>query len=91
MKPGVGRRTGANSLPTKPCEDVGFAAYERSMGHYIGLSAGQLRDGLDAFYADYRNRQIIVKGAIQYVAASIAGVPAADLEQAAERMRRAAR
>jgi len=41
---------------------------------------GQLVDGMDAFYKDYRNRQLEVGWAIQYARDSIKGKPAQELD-----------
>lgn len=52
-----------------------------------GTTVGQIKDGLDAFYADYRNRGIPVDGAMATVSMSINGVPAALVEKNTERLR----
>jgi hypothetical protein len=47
---------------------------------YHGISMGQFVDGMNAFYADYRNKQLEVAWAIQYVRDAIKGKPAQELE-----------
>ncbi|MGD1064592.1 MAG: hypothetical protein ABR860_15140 [Terracidiphilus sp.] len=47
---------------------------------YDGISMGQFVDGVDAFYKDYRNKQLEVGLAIQYARDSIKGKPAQDLD-----------
>jgi hypothetical protein len=47
---------------------------------YDGISMGQFVDGMDAFYRDYRNKQLEVGLAIQYVRDEIKGKPAQELE-----------
>lgn len=47
---------------------------------YDGVSMGQFVDGIDAFYKDYRNKQLEVGWAIQYVRDEIKGKPAQELD-----------
>jgi len=47
---------------------------------YDGIKMGQFVDGMDAFYKDYRNKQLEVGWAIQYARDSIKGKPAQELE-----------
>jgi hypothetical protein len=47
---------------------------------YDGIAMGQLVDGIDAFYRDYRNKQLEVGWAIQYARDSIKGKPAQELD-----------
>jgi hypothetical protein len=42
---------------------------------YDGITMGQFVDGMDAFYRDYRNKQLEVGWAIQYARDSIKGKP----------------
>lgn len=46
---------------------------------YDGIKMRQLVDGMDAFYKDYRNKQLEVGWAIQYARDSIKGKPAQEL------------
>ena len=47
---------------------------------YDVIPMGQLVDGMDAFYKDYRNKQLGVGWAIQYARDSIKGKPAQELD-----------
>lgn len=47
---------------------------------YDGIRMGQFVDGMDAFYKDYRNKQLEVGWAIQYARDSIKGKPAQELD-----------
>jgi hypothetical protein len=47
---------------------------------YDGITMGQFVEGIDAFYKDYRNRQLEVGYAIQYARDSIKGKPTQDLD-----------
>lgn len=47
---------------------------------YDGITMGQFVAGIDAFYSDYRNKQLNVSSAIQYARDSVKGKPAQDLD-----------
>jgi len=47
---------------------------------YDGIAMGQFAVGMDAFYRDYRNKQLEVGWAIEYVRDSIKGKPAQELD-----------
>jgi hypothetical protein len=47
---------------------------------YDGIAMGQFLDGMDVFYRDYRNKQLDVAWAIQYVRDEIKGKSAQELE-----------
>lgn len=47
---------------------------------YDGITMGQFVDGIDAFYKDYRNKQLEMDSAIQYARDSIKGKPAQELD-----------
>lgn len=47
---------------------------------YDGIAMGQFVDGIDTFYSGYRNRQLDVTFAIEYVRDTIKGKSAQDLE-----------
>lgn len=55
---------------------------------YGGIKMGQFVDGMDAFYKDYRNKQLEVSWAIQYARDSIKGKPAQELEAEVTQWRR---
>lgn len=54
------------------------------------ISYGQFAEGLDAFYGDFRNKRILFDYAVVYVRDQVRGVPAKELEERVERMRKAA-
>ncbi len=47
---------------------------------YDGITMGQFVAGVDAFYGDYRNKQLDVGYAIEYARDSIKGKPTQDLD-----------
>jgi hypothetical protein len=47
---------------------------------YDGIMMGQFVDGIDAFYKDFRNRQVEADSAIQYVRDQIRGKPTQEME-----------
>ncbi len=53
-----------------------------------GLNSSQIRDGLDVFYADFRNRQISLPNAMQIVIYQINAESLAVIEHLLEAMRR---
>lgn len=55
--------------------------FTKYFNDYIaGKSNTQFRDGLDNFYADYRNRSIAIKDAIWLVANEMSGMPRDSLD-----------
>jgi hypothetical protein len=64
--------------------------FQEEYKDFVGIGAQQFVDGLDAFFSDYKNRQIQVVSALRHVAMSIRGVPQAQLNDYAEQLRRAA-
>jgi hypothetical protein len=71
------------------CYTAGSETMERNfMGQFRGMALDQLTDGLDVFYSDYRNRQIDIVFATTYVAQSIKGKPAAELDKQIETLRK---
>lgn len=66
-----------------------FDAYEKAEAKYLGkLTSGEIAQGLDAFYADYKNRRIWIHDATFVVLMGISGVPQAQIEKRVEAMRR---
>lgn len=53
-----------------------------------GLNSNQVRDGLDAFYADFRNRQILLPDAMQIVIYQINAEPSVLVETLLDSMRK---
>ena len=56
--------------------------------YLLNVTAGQVRDGLNNFYEDYRNRKIMVSDAIWLVLQSIGGTPKEEMEKMIEEWRR---
>jgi hypothetical protein len=57
---------------------------------YDGISMGQFVDGMNAFYKDYRNKQLGVVWAIQYARDAIKGEPSQELDAEVASWRRCA-
>jgi len=55
---------------------------------YDGITMGQFVDGIDAFYKDFRNRQVEADSAIEYVRDQVRGKPAQELESELNMWRR---
>lgn len=55
---------------------------------YDGIAMGQLVDGVDAFYKDYRNKQLEIGWAIQYARDSIKGKAEEELDAEVDLWRR---
>jgi hypothetical protein len=65
------------------------SSYTNMSQRYLStVVAGQIRDGLNEFYADYRNRSILAIGAIWLVLQGIAGIPKDPLDQSIESWRK---
>jgi hypothetical protein len=60
---------------------------EYSQKYFGNVTAGQLSDGLDSFYADYKNRRILVSNAVWLVANGIVGTPEEKLNKMIESWR----
>ena len=56
--------------------------------YFKNVTAGQLSDGMTAFYADYRNRSLTIPDAVWLVLQGISGVPADELEKKTENFRK---
>ena len=57
---------------------------------FSNVTNGQLVDGVDTFYKDYRNRSIRVPNALWRVVMQIAGTPQDQLDQMIEDFRKTA-
>jgi hypothetical protein len=57
---------------------------------YDGITMGQFVDGIDAFYRDFRNKQLEIGWAIEYVRDEIKGKPASELDTEINLWRRCA-
>jgi hypothetical protein len=56
---------------------------------FYRITYGQLGDGMDAFYGDFRNKRILFDYAMIYVRDQIRGISAAELDIRIENMRKA--
>ncbi len=66
---------------------AGNLAFSSIRHDYGSVTAGQLTDGLDKIYSDYRNVRIRVQQAIIVVVRSIDGTPDEDVQKVLERKR----
>lgn len=72
----------------KYCTARAVDSYSEYSQKYFGnVTAGQLSDGLDSFYADYKNRRILVSNAVWLVVNGIAGMPEEELKKMVESWR----
>lgn len=55
------------------------------------IRSGELQEGLDVFYADFRNKAVFVNDAVLYVRDELKGKSAAELEKELENFRASAR
>jgi hypothetical protein len=66
-----------------------FDSYEEYVDKYLkNVTSGQMVDGLDTFYSDFRNRSILVHNAVWLVANQVAGVPQDRIDSMIESWRR---
>jgi hypothetical protein len=80
------------SVAESPPLEEARARYMSYRAKYVaGIAPAQVVDGLDDFYADYRNRSMSVPSAIWLVLNSIAGTPDDQLQTMIEGFRRFAR
>ena len=64
-------------------------SYDSYMRKYLSnVTNGQLVDGLDKFYSDFRNRRIKVNDAVWLVLNQVAGEPEAEMEKMIENWRK---
>jgi hypothetical protein len=76
----------------KPCLTkvaISFSEYEDK--YLSNVKVGQLADGLNDFYSDYKNRRIEVVDAVWLVLNGIAGTPKEELDKMIEAYRRNAK
>ncbi len=64
------------------CAKQATVTYQEFSQKYVEhVTAGQLADGLENFYSDYRNRRIELPGAVWLVLNGIAGTPKDELNR----------
>jgi len=74
---------------SEPCLKKVLISTLRFEKQYLqNVKVGQLTDGLDDFYADYKNRSISVDNAVWLVLNGIAGTPKDKLDKMIEAARR---
>ena len=79
----------ASNKALDPCLDKVAESYSEYNEKYLkNVTNGQLVDGLDNFYSDYRNRRITLKNAVWLVVNGIAGTPQDQLNKMIENWRR---
>jgi len=71
------------------CTAQAVESYQEYSNRYFdNVTAGQLSDGLDSFYKDYKNRRIVVFAAVWLVVNGIVGMPENELNKLIESWRR---
>jgi hypothetical protein len=80
------------NIKTDQCMSKMADSYnEYHLRYFKSVTTGQLVDGLDSFYADYRNRRILIVNAVYLVVNAVAGTPQEVMDAATEDLRRKAR
>jgi hypothetical protein len=75
----------------KTCATKAVESYGALSDAYVKhLTVGQVSDGLNQFYSDYRNRTILIHDAVWLVLNGIAGTPEQEMKEMIESYRRAA-
>lgn len=82
----------SQKYPNVPAKDLfeRLCIKNNEMYDYDGITTGQFVDGIDAFYKDFRNRQVETASAIEYVRDQVRGKPAEELESKLSLWRRCA-
>ena len=77
------------TVEQQACSAQAVDSYSEYSRKYFGnVTAGQLSAGLESFYADYRNRRILVSAAVWLVANGIVGMPDDKLNKLIEAWRK---
>jgi hypothetical protein len=71
-------------------DDVAASSVDFRRKYLNHVTNDQISDGLDTFYADYRNRRIMVNNAILPVLMGIAGTPEEQVNKLIENLRKQA-
>jgi len=81
-----------NKKELEDCIYKVITSYDNFCDKYFkNVTNGQIVDGLDSFYADFRNRSIVVHSAVWVVVNSIAGTPKKTIDALIENLRRNAK
>lgn len=79
----------ADDSAHKACISNVSESYGEFMTRYLdNVTVGQIVDGLEAFYSDYRNRRIETHFAVWYVVRAVAGTPENELKTLLENLRK---
>lgn len=71
-----------NSQEFNNCINLTYPSFQEFQTKYFSkVTNGQMADGLDRFYADFKNRSILVQDALWIVAREIAGIPKGQLNE----------
>jgi hypothetical protein len=80
---------GMDKVQKDACMRTVIETYDNEEKKYLAnVTAGQLKEGLDDFYKDYKNRLITLYGAAWLVLEGISGYPKDDLDKAIENWRK---
>jgi hypothetical protein len=80
---------GMSENESKECTGAVGDSFSTMENQYLSkLTVRQLKDGLDDFYKDYRNRRIKTDGAVWLVVQGISGVPSDTLQKSIDAWRR---
>jgi hypothetical protein len=80
---------GMTDKQSKECSSATISSFQKMSDRYlVSLAYSQLKDGLDNFYKDSRNRSILMAGAMWIVVQKINGVPKEKLQQSLEEWRK---
>lgn len=85
----LGRNFAAGGADTKKnCDIACFNNYSDNSEKYLrNVTAGQVRDGLEEFYKDFRNRGILISDAAWVVLKQIASEPQREINRLIESLR----
>lgn len=86
----LGRNFAAGGADTKKnCDVACVSNYADKANEFLtNITAGQLCDGLDEFYKDFRNRGILVYDAVWVVLNQIANRPQVEINRLIENLRK---
>ncbi len=75
----------------RQCLDDVTGNYARLTNKFLSnVTVGQISDGLDEFYKDFRNRRIVTSSAVWIVLNEIVGTPKQQIDKLTESFRRSA-
>ena len=81
----------AHTKEKDACSADAVESFKTFTDKYVrNVTNEQIADGLNTFYADYRNRSILIHDAVWLALNSIAGTPQAELDKMIESFRKTA-